>query len=333
MNGGIWIVAEQYSGKLETVSFELLTRALKLKAEREMPVCAMLFAPPGFPESEIQRLIDCGADAVYVAENPDLGTFSVGPFAEAFLRLVDEYRPEIVLSGATSTGRTLLPYAAMKLHTGLTADCTQLGIEAESGLLLQTRPAIGGNIMATIKCADSLPQMATVRPRSSRPAPAQTGRSGRIVRLACETTDGRTSVVSFAPAAESTGIQEASRLVVVGRGIKRPETLPMIYELAELLGAAVGGTREVVDRGWLDYPRQIGLSGKTVTPDLYLGIGVSGAIQHLAGMQTSGVIAAVNSDPDAQIFKVADFGIRGNLFEVVPALIRELKEGGTSWIK
>ena len=333
MNGGIWIVAEQYSGKLETVSFELLSRALKLKAEREAPVCAMLFSTPGFPEAELRRLIDCGADAVYAVEGPDLGAFSIGPFAEAFLRLVSEYRPEIVLSGATSTGRTLLPYAAMKLRTGLTADCTQLGIEAESGLLLQTRPAIGGNIMATIKCAHSLPQMATVRPRSSRPAPAQAGRSGRIVRLTCEAADGRTKVVSFAPAAESTGIQEASRLVVVGRGIKRPETLPMIYELAELLGAAVGGTREVVDRGWLDYPRQIGLSGKTVTPDLYLGIGVSGAIQHLAGMQTSGVIAAVNSDPDAQIFKVADFGIRGNLFEVVPALIRELKEGGTSWMK
>jgi len=333
MKGGIWIVAEAFSGKLEAVSFELLTRALALKAERDMPVCAMLFAPPGVPDGELQRLVDCGADAVYVLESPALEHFTSGPFAEAFLRLVREYAPEIVLSGATSTGRTLLPYAAMKLGTGLTADCTRLGIEAETGLLLQTRPAIGGNIMATIKCAKTRPQMATVRPRSSRPAPVLGRRAGEIVRLAAEFDDMRSQVISFVPSAETTGIQEASRLVVVGRGIKRPETLPMIRELADLLGASVGGTREVVDRGWLDYPHQIGLSGRTVTPDLYLGIGVSGAIQHLAGMQTSGVIVAVNSDPDAQIFKVSDFGIRGNLFEVVPALIREIKEGGSPWTK
>ncbi len=333
MTGGIWILAEQFSGRVETVSFELLSRALALQAERRLPICALLFAPPGIPDEELRQLIDRGADAVYCVEDPALEHFTTEPFAAAFLRIVAEHRPEILLAGATSTGRTLLPYAAMKLRTGLTADCTRLDIEPGTGLLLQTRPAIGGNIMATIKCADFRPQMATIRPRSTPPAPALPGRRGELIRLAPGNFSARSRVVEFIRSPEATGIQEASRVVVAGRGIKRPETLTMIRQLAELLGAAVGGTREVVDRGWLDYPHQIGLSGRTVTPDLYLGIGVSGAIQHLAGMQTSKVVVAINSDADAPIFQVADFGIRGNLFEVVPALIRELEEGGKPWKK
>jgi electron transfer flavoprotein alpha subunit len=226
-----------------------------------------------------------------------------------------------------------MPYVAVKAHAGLTADCTMLDIEHETGNLLQTRPAIGGNIMATIKTPSHRPQMATVRPRSARPASKANGRTGEIVHLAAPAgrLGSRVRRVDFVPGEDAHGIQDADVVVAVGRGIKTGENIPLMQDLAQALDAALGATREVVDRGWLSYPHQIGLSGKTVTPKLYLGAGASGSIQHLAGMQTSENIVAINTDPDAQIFRVADIGVVGNLFDVVPALaqkIREVKQRG-----
>ena len=328
----IWILAEQRHGRLLDIAFELLARGRELADRRRARLTAVLFSA-GLPEAELQRLIAGGADRVLAAEAPEFAEFALEGQAATLLELIRAEQPDVLLAGATSTGRTLLPYVAMTAHTGLTADCTGLEIDPASGLLLQTRPAIGGNIMATIACPAHRPQLATVRPKSCRPLPPQPERTGEIVRLPLPAGGGRVRRTGFQPLTDDGGIQEAERLVVVGRGIKKPEHLRLARELAGVLGAALGATRDVVDRGWLEYPHQVGLSGKTVTPKLYVGLGVSGAIQHLAGMQTAGTIVAINSDPEANLFKVADFGLVGDLFTVVPALIRELREGGVPWAK
>jgi electron transfer flavoprotein alpha subunit len=222
-----------------------------------------------------------------------------------------------------------MPYVAMKAFAGLTADCTGLDIEPETGELLQTRPAIGGNILATIRTPNHRPQMATVRPHSTPPARPQAGRTGRIIRIPASPSALASRITHRGFAASQSGrtIQDAEIVVVAGRGIRKAENIPLVKALADALGAALGGTRDIVDRGWLSYPHQVGLSGKTISPKLYIGVGVSGSIQHLAGMQSSGTIVAINNDPDAQIFKVADYGIVGDLFDVVPAIIRHLKSG------
>jgi electron transfer flavoprotein alpha subunit len=260
-------------------------------------------------------------------ESPELAFFLVEPYAKCMKRLIERERPEIILAGATSTGRTLMPYVAVKVHAGLTADCTVLDIEPETGNLLQTRPAIGGNILATIKTPDHRPQMATVRPRSTRPAEPVDGRTGQIQRVAATRDDlgGRMRRVGFEPTDQAHGLDDADVVVCAGRGVKKGDNLPLLQRLADLLDAPLGATRDVVDRGWLAYPHQIGLSGKTVTPGFYLGAGVSGSIQHLAGMQTSETIVAINNDPEAQIFRVADLGVVGDLFEVVPALCEAIE--------
>lgn len=327
----VWILAEQFERRIADISFELLARALKLDYGE---VGALLIGPP-LAESELRRLNDAGAALTVAYESMELTHFRIEPHMHCFAQFVGEYQPEIILAGATPYGRTLMPYAAMRLHTGLTADCTELAVEPDTGLLLQTRPAIGGNIMATIKCPVHRPQMATVRPHSTAPArPGEAaGDGGRIVRIAADRLpESGMKIAGFEPFAGQLNLSDAKRVVVVGRGIKKAENLPMIFELAEALGAAVGASREVVDRGWLGYQHQIGLSGKTVSPEFYLGIGVSGAIQHLAGMQNAGRIMAVNKDPEAGIFKVADFGLVGDLFEIVPELTRQLRQGGTSWL-
>ena len=325
---GIWILAEQKDGKVSRISFELLTRGLDLAAKNGAKLSAMIFGND-VEEAGLQQLIDCGADQVVCVEGDGLESFLVEPYATCMMKVIDDYKPEIIIAGATSTGRTLMPYVAIKSDAGLTADCTELDIEAETGNLLQTRPAIGGNILATIKTPDHRPQMATVRPRSTKPAMSQSGRSGEIVRLKVDSKmlTSRITLQGFIPSEDSVSLAEADTIIAVGRGIKKAENLSMINDLAGLLGAAVGATRDVVDRGWMSYPHQIGLSGQTVSPKLYIGIGLSGTIQHLAGMQTAENIIAVNSDPEAQIFKVADFGIVGDLFGIVPLMIERLKRG------
>jgi len=324
----IWILAEQEAGEVKAVSYELLTRGLALAEKSSRKLCAMIFGEK-ISANGLNELIARGAERVVAVEAPELKHFLVEPYSVCMLDLIEKYEPEIILAAATSTGRTLMPYVAMTADAGLTADCTELDIEAETGLLLQTRPAIGGNIMATIKCPEHRPQMSTIRPKSTPEAPRMEGRRGEIIRLKApvEVNKSRVNYEGFEPDTEEMNLQDAERVVVVGRGIKTQANIKLARELADLLGAALGASREVIDRGWLSYPHQIGLSGKTVTPKLYIGIGVSGAIQHLAGMQTSECVIAINKDPDAQIFHVADFGIVGDLFEVLPVLIEKLKRG------
>ncbi len=324
---GVWILAEQSGGRVQRISHELLTRGLDLAAKRGTSLTALIFGS-NIDSDDLQGLIDRGADRVVAVESPQLEHFLPEPYMACMLKVIADYRPEIIIAGATSTGRTLMPLVAVRANAGLTADCTVLDIEEETGNLLQTRPAIGGNILATIKTPKHRPQMATVRPRSTKPAEPQKGRKGEIIRVKAPTEllASRVKRLDFVPDESEHGLQDADNIVAVGRGIKKAENVAIGQRLADSLDAALGASRDVVDRGWLSYPHQIGLSGKTVTPKLYIGMGVSGSIQHLAGMQTSETIVAINNDPDAQLFRVADFGIVGDLFEVAPALTKRLSE-------
>lgn len=322
---GVWILAEQSGGRVLRVSHELLARGRELADKRGTDLTALLLCRSA-ADADLAELIERGADAVVCVEAPELEHFLPEPHTACMTWLIERRRPEIVIAGATSTGRTLMPLVAVKADAGLTADCTVLDIEEETGNLLQTRPAIGGNILATIKTPAHRPQMATVRPRSTRPAERQPGREGRIERIAppAELLAGRVRRLDFVPGADEHALQDADVVVTAGRGVKKVENVGMIRELADRLDGALGASRDVVDRGWLSYPHQVGLSGKTVTPRLYVAVGVSGSIQHLAGMQTSETIVAINSDPEAQIFRVADFGIVADLFDVVPLLNERL---------
>jgi electron transfer flavoprotein alpha subunit len=323
---GVWILAEQADGRVQRISHELLTRGRELADKRQTELVALIFGHQ-ISEADLRELIDRGADRVVAMEAPQLAHFLPEPYGRCMLKVIAEHRPEIIIAGATSLGRTLMPYVAIRANAGLTADCTVLDIEPGTGNLLQTRPAIGGNILATIKTPNHRPQMATVRPRSTKPAARAAGRTGQVQRLAAppELLASRVRRVDFVRNTDEHGLQEADAVVCVGRGIKKGENLPLARRLADVLEAALGATRDAVDRGWLSYPHQIGLSGKTVTPKLYIGIGASGSIQHLAGMQTAETIVAINNDPEAQIFRVADFGIVGDLFEVVPAVTEKLR--------
>jgi len=328
---GIWILAEQSAGRVQRISHELLTRGRDLADKRQAELTALIFGH-NINNEDLQELIKRGADRVLAMEAPALEHFLVEPYAACMLHMINQYRPEIIIAGATSTGRTLMPYVAIKANAGLTADCTVLDIEQETGHLLQTRPAIGGNILATIKTPKHRPQMATVRPQSTRPAPRQTGRTGIVQRLEApsEMLFSRIKRLGFLKSQDEHGLADADLIVSVGRGIKKGENLKTIEPLLKAMECALGASREVIDRGWLSYPHQVGLSGKTVNPKLYIAIGISGAIQHLAGMQTSDNIIAINSDPDAQIFRVANIGIVGNLFDVVPVLAEKIRQARSS---
>ncbi len=324
----VWILAEQACGRVQRISYELLTRGRELADQRGCGLAVMVFGHQ-LAADELQSLIACGADRVVAVEAPELAHFLIEPYARCMHWLMKRYQPEIILAGATSTGRTLMPYVAMTAHCGLTADCTALAIDPATGHLLQTRPAIGGNIMATIHTPEHRPQMATVRPRSTAPATARGGRRGEIIREVAPPAflASRMARTGFVASDETTGLSQADTIVCVGRGLRKAENMPLVRELVTALGGALGGTRDVVDRGWLSYPHQIGLSGQTVTPKLYIGIGISGAIQHLAGMQTAETIVAINNDADAQLLKVADLALVGDLFEIVPALTKAVKCG------
>jgi electron transfer flavoprotein alpha subunit len=323
----VWVLAEQADGHLGRVGFELLGRGRRLAEALGVPLWAVVLGPV-LPEEELRRLVAGGADGVLAVGHEALARFLVEPYAACLADLARQRSPQILIAAATTTGRTLMPYLAVKLRAGLTADCTELDIDPKTGDLLQTRPAIGGHILATIRTPQHRPQMATVRPHSTRPPAPDPDRAGVIERVvpAAELLRSRVRHLGFTPSAETKALQDADVVVSVGRGIRRPENLPLVRGLADALDAAMGATRDVVDRGWLDYPHQVGLSGKTVSPRLYVAVGLSGSVQHLAGMQTSDTIIAINSDPDAQILKVAELGIVGDLFEVVPVLAAKLRQ-------
>ncbi len=268
-----------------------------------------------------------GSDSVYVYDDPILADFRDDPYSALLVDLVRDVKPSIFLFGATSIGRSLAPRVAASLKTGLTADCTGLDIDPETRLLVQTRPAFGGNVMATIICPNTRPQMATVRYKVMPEAPRDPTRKGeiRMMRLDAKLPD-RVKILDFQPLKEAVSITEADVVVSGGKGLGGPEGFRLLEELADLLGGAVGASRPTVDEGWIGYSHQVGLSGRTVRPKLYIACGISGAVQHLAGMKTSDCIIAINKDREAPILSVASLGVVGDLYEVIPRLIEKIRE-------
>jgi electron transfer flavoprotein alpha subunit len=280
-------------------------------------------------EGVAQEALAYGADRVFLVDDPTLARYRTDPYAAIMVDLVNEYKPEILIMGASSRGRDLAGSVATQLVTGLTADCTALDIDPEARLLRQTRPAFGGNIMATILCPEHRPQMATVRHRVFEvPEKKDVAVDGQIVRHTPKLSEDEiaSKVIDFVTAEGDVNLADARIIVSGGRGVKGPEGYAPIRELAEVLGGAVGASRAAVDAGWIPYAHQVGQTGRTVRPDLYIACGISGAIQHLAGMRTAKVIVAINRDPEAPIFDVAHYGIVGDLFEVVPALTEAFRK-------
>ncbi len=324
----IWTIAEVFEGKLREVSFELLARGRNLASTQGVNLASVVVCGH-LDEGEEQKLIGSGCDIVYLIEDPSLESFSCERYAKVLQAMLATEKPQVVIAAATTQGRTLMPYVAVKAHAGLTADCTELAIEEGTGNLLQTRPAIGGNIMATIKTPDHRPQMATVRPRSMRSLPFDGSRIGTVkhVPFSSEWNDDRVQVLSLKKNdEEQASLEEADLVVAGGRGLKKRDNFSLIEHLAKSLGAQVGASRDAVDRGWASYPHQVGLSGKTISPRLYLALGISGAVQHLAGIKTAECIVAVNSDEHANLLDIADFAIIGDLFSVVPEIERQLEQ-------
>jgi electron transfer flavoprotein alpha subunit len=322
----VWVFAEQDDGKIQSVTYELLGEGRKLADALGMQLCAVLLGSG--VRDLIPQLIARGADTVYVVDRPELAHFQDECYAAALTELVLKHKPNVFLSGATTVGRSLVSRVAVATNSGLTADCTGLAIDPQTMNLLQTRPAFGGNIMATIITPNHRPQMATVRHKVMKEAAVDNARTGRLVAEALANTalKARTTRLQHVPEKESTiNLAEANIIVSGGRGLQKPENFALLRELAEVLGAGVGASRAAVDSNWIAYSHQVGQTGKTVCPKVYIACGISGQIQHLAGMQSSEVIVAINKDPDAPIFKVATYGIVGDLFTVIPALTRELK--------
>lgn len=324
---GVWVVIEYNRGEIAPVSWELLGEGRKLADALGCELAGVLCGSG--VDRVIKEAFAYGAERVYVIDDPILQVYRTGPYAEALSGLVEKYKPEILLMGATAVGRDVFPAVATKLQTGLTADCTVLGIDPQTKLLQQTRPAFGGNIMATILCKKQRPQMATVRPRVMKMPERVEGRQGLVVReeLAIKEEDIQTRVVEFIKSdARSVFLDKAEIIVAVGLGIGSGKNLAVAEELAQVLGGTIAGSRGAVEAGWLSHDYQVGQTGTTVRPKLYIAIGISGAIQHLVGMERSDFIIAVNNDPDAPIFRVANYGLVGDFNEVAPAMTAEFKK-------
>ena len=323
---GVMVYAEQRGGRVHPVSYELLGKAQELAAALSEPVYAVIVGSGVGAGAE--ELVNRGADKVFLYDDPALAEFRDDPYTDLLAQCCRDEKPSIFLIGATSLGRSLGPRVAANLHTGLTADCTYLDIDPETGLLRQTRPAYGGNIMATIVTPNSRPQMATVRYKMFTEAAKVDNPKGSVVEKAVDMSKvrDRVKVLGFEEAKEQVSISEADLIVSGGLGMGDPKGFELIRELADTLGAAVGASRPTVDEGWIDYRHQVGLSGRTVRPQVYMACGISGAVQHQAGMKTSDVIIAVNKDPEAPIFKISSLGVVGDLYEVIPRLIEKIKE-------
>ncbi|HNQ51350.1 MAG TPA: electron transfer flavoprotein subunit alpha [Candidatus Omnitrophota bacterium] len=324
---GVWVFAEQKKGKVQSVSFELVGKARELADKLGTYVGAVLIGHN--VDMGAQELICAGADTVYVADAPQLANFLDEAYSKVVIKLIQKYKPEAVLSGATIIGRSLMSRVAITVDCGLTADCTGLDIDPDRKILLQTRPAFGGNIMATIISPNHRPQMATVRHKVFVQPELDKRRKGKIIKETFTATDlsNRTTLLDVVEEVENlVNLAEADIIVSGGRALGNHENFKMLEELAQVLGGAVGSSRAAVDSGWMPYSHQVGQTGRTVAPKLYIACGISGQIQHLVGMQSSKVIVAINKDPDAPIFKVATYGIVGDIFEIVPALTRKFKE-------
>ncbi|HBY57333.1 MAG TPA: electron transfer flavoprotein subunit alpha [Candidatus Atribacteria bacterium] len=324
---GVWVFIEQYQGRIKPISLELLSKAKELAQRLNQELAAVLVGDD--VSHLIKELTSYEIHKIYLVENEVLKRYTTDAYTYTLISLVSQYKPNILLIGATNTGRDLAPRVAARLRVGLTADCTDLDI-TEEGYLLQTRPAFGGNIMAQILCKYTRPQMATVRPNVfKKSVPCSNSQSPEIIKIEAKLNplSIRTKIIEVVKeVSEVTNLEEADIIVSAGRGLGSPDNLYLVRDLANILGAAVGGSRAIIDAGWLPHHQQVGQSGKTVAPELYIACGISGAIQHLVGMQTSKRIIAINKDPEAPIFKVATLGIVGDLFKVIPLLIEDLKK-------
>ncbi len=321
----VWVFVEQREGKIMPVSIELLGEGRKLADEIGCKLCGILLG------DGIASLADdvqsFGADIVYLADAPELKDYTTDAYTNVIFKAINDYKPEIVLLGATHIGRDLGPCIAVKCQTGLTADCTKLEIDEETKMIKMTRPAFGGNLMATIKCPNHRPQMATVRPGVMDKAIADTSKKGETVKLDVKFADGeiRTKVIEIVKSMkEMVSLTDADVIVSGGMGLGNADGFKLLQQLADKLGGVVGSSRAAVDAGWIDHSRQVGQTGTTVKPKIYFACGISGAIQHIAGMQSSDIIVAINTNENAPIFEIADYGIVGDLYKVIPAIMEQL---------
>jgi len=317
---GVWVFAEQKDNVVSQVAFELLGEGRKLADALSAPLSAVLIGSN--LQDQAEKLIAYGADNVYYVDHQSVEHYNDESYTDIFVQLVEEYKPEIVLIGATTYGRSLAPRVASP------ADCTGLEIDPEKKILLQTRPAFGGNLMATIICPNHRPQMSTVRPKVMKPLEPDYSRKGEIIypnviipeNLKVKVLDVVQTVC------ETVSLSEADIIVSGGRGLGDAKNYALVEELARVLGGAAGASRAIVDAGWVDYSHQVGQTGKTVGPKVYFACGISGAVQHLAGMSSSDIIIAINKNPDAPIFKIATYGIVGDVLEILPELIKQFRE-------
>ncbi len=327
---GVWVFIEQREGVVAPVSLELLGAGHQLAKKLDVELCGVLLGDR--VSDSVNMLYEYGADKVYLVDHPVLHFYRTETYMKVFVELVKRYAPEIILMGATTTGRDLAGAVATDLATGLTADCTGLDIDGKQRIMLATRPAFGGNIMATILCKNHRPQMATVRPKVMKMMTPNPGRQGVLVtpEVTLQEDNLLTQVLEIVKEhGEQVNLQEATIIVAGGRGLgDRAGFQKLCFGLAEAVGGQVGGSRAAVEAGWIEQKYQVGQTGVTVAPKIYFALGISGAIQHLVGIRGSDIIIAVNSDPDAPIFKECTYGVVGDIFTIVPKLIEQLKEKG-----
>ena len=317
---GVWVYAEQRHGEISSVVYELLNKGSELAKTLNVPLSAILIGSN--ISAKAQDLINRGADKVYVYDDPILAEFQDDPYSCILADLIKEEKPEIVLMGATNIGRSFASRVAAKIYTGLTADCTALEVDLETRNLMQTRPAFGGNIMATILTPRHRPQMATVRHKVFKEAKAQEGRTGEVINKTIDAQKiiNRTKFIGFfKDQTADVNISDADIIVSGGRGLGNPEGFKLIKELADLLGGAVGASRAAVDSDWIAYSHQVGQTGRTVAPKIYIACGISGQIQHMVGMSSSDTIIAINKDKDCPMMQTATYSLVGDLYEIIPA--------------
>ncbi len=323
----IWVFAEQRNGSITPVVLELLGEARKLAAEASSQVCAVLM---GENISDLgNTLVEYGADKVYLADSPLLKNYTTDGYTSVLTGMIESYKPEIVLYGATHIGRDFAPRVSARVNTGLTADCTKLEIDPEDKKLKQTRPAFGGNLMATIICPDHRPQMSTVRPGVMEKFERDTSRKGEIINVdvKLDSNDIRTKILEIVKnTKELVSLTDADVIVSGGKGLGDPSGFELLKDLADKMGGVVGASRAAVDAGWIDHSNQVGQTGTTVKPKIYIACGISGAIQHVAGMHEANTIIAINKNPKAPIFEMSDYGIVGDLFDIVPMMINTFAE-------
>lgn len=322
----MWVFIETECGKAKNVGYELINAAKPLAEKKGCELVAVVLGKD--VESVAKDAICYGADSAILVDGPEFEYYTTDAASNALVALIEKYKPETLIIGATNNGRDMGPRVSCRIQTGLTADCTGIDIDEETGNMAWTRPTFGGNLMATIMCPDHRPQMGTVRPGVFKKGRYDESRSGEIIHeeLHVPQEEIRTSLVKrVQEVAEAVNLEEAEIIVSGGRGVGSQENFKILEELAEVLGATVGCSRAVVDAGWMPHVHQVGQSGKTVAPKLYFAIGISGAIQHIAGISGADTVVAVNKDPDAPIFDVADYSIVGNLNEIVPALTAAFK--------